>query len=414
MAKPVAALNQQTTPIRENHIPMPTNALDSVAASAFAIQDWIVARRRMIHENPELAFHEEKTSALVEKELRSLGYQNITTRLNGNWGLCAELLGRDRERCIALRADMDALPIQEEWDLPFRSKNPGVAHLCGHDAHTSMLLGAARILKEREAELPCTVRLFFQGAEECIPGGARDFVEAGMLEGVDEIYGLHVDPLEDTGTLHTCVGPMMAGVGNFNITLRGRGGHAAAPHMSNDVVLAASHVVVALQQIISRRLRPTIPGVVSVTRINGGTASNVIPEVVTLEGTYRSYDADMHTFYPDAIREIATLTAQAFGCTAEVAITEGYPVLVNHADAVKRMWAVGREVMNGEMHEAEPRMGAEDFAVYGGIVPACFAYLGVAHPADNERFNVHHPRFHLDEDALWRGSAVLATLALSA
>jgi len=392
---------------------MPTTRPASVCASAAAIQDWIVAHRRALHENPELSFHEEKTSALVERELRELGYTNITTRLNGNWGLCAELIGRDRQRCVALRADMDALPIEEEWDSPFRSRNKGVAHLCGHDAHTSMLLGAARILKEHEAELPCTVRLFFQGAEECVPGGARDFVETGMLEGVDEIFGLHVDPLEDTGCLLTRVGPMMAGVGNFRISISGQGGHAAAPHHANDVVLTASHVVLALQQIVSRRIDPIEAAVVSVTRIHGGTATNIIPESVVLEGTYRSYSSNIHDIYGNAIREIAEHTAHACGCTANVEIFEGYPVLVNNADAVNRMRASGEEIMPGDVHESHMRMGAEDFAIYGHHVPACFAYLGVAHPADNERFNVHHPRFHIDEEALWRGSAVLANLALS-
>jgi amidohydrolase len=390
-------------------MPAPT-----VAPSANAIQDWIVTRRRTIHRNPELSFREEKTSAFVEGELRSLGYSQITTRLNGNWGLCAEILGRDRSRCIALRADMDALPIEEEWPSDFRSGNAGVAHLCGHDAHTSMLLGAARLLKEHEAQLPCTVRLFFQGAEESIPGGARDFVEAGMLEGVDEVFGLHVDPLETTGSLHTRPGCLMAGVGNFRIILEGLGGHAAAPHLAHDAVLASAQVIVALQQIVSRRVNPIEPGVVSVTRIHGGTATNILPPRVELQGTYRSFNPDMHTIYPQAIREIATSTAEAYACRADVHIQEGYPVLINHAEAVKRMRTAAETIMPGDVHESEPRMGAEDFAVYARNVPGCFAFLGVAHAADNQRFNVHHPLFHLDEDALWRGSAILATLALTA
>ncbi|MCB0075621.1 MAG: amidohydrolase, partial [Caldilineaceae bacterium] len=185
--------------------------------AAKAIQDWIVTRRRFLHQHPELSFEEEKTAAYVERELKWLGYTRIHARLNGNHSLCAELLGRDDSRWIALRADMDALPIQEESDLPFRSQNPGVAHMCGHDAHTAMLLGAARLLKEREADLPCNVRLFFQGAEETTPGGALDFIEAGLLEGVQSIYGIHVHPWTDTGTLSLTDGRALAGVETFSL-----------------------------------------------------------------------------------------------------------------------------------------------------------------------------------------------------
>ncbi len=385
----------------------------SLLGSAQAIQDWIIARRRHLHQNPELSFCEEQTSAYVEQELRSLGFTTIHARLNGNFSLCAELLGRDLNRCIALRADMDALPIEEQHPCDFRSTAPGVSHMCGHDAHTAMLLGAARLLKEREADLPCTVRLFFQGGEEKAPGGARDFIESGMLEGVDAIYGLHVDPRHDTGTIHFIEGPAMAGVDEFTISIIGKGGHAAFPHENHDPVLAAANVIMALQQIVSRTVDPFDPTVVSVTSIHGGEACNVTPPEVILKGTYRSFHVDLHDHFGGLVSNIAHNVAEGFGCMAETTIIQGYPPLHNHPTALHRMREAAREFFPDGIADGKPMMGSEDFAFYTHVVPGCFAFLGVAHPADEDRYMLHHPKFHLDEDALFRGTAILAKMALN-
>lgn len=389
-------------------------ARQPISQAAKAISDWIIARRRFLHEHPELSFQEEKTAEYVERELKWLGYTNIQTHLNGNFSICAELLGRDLERCVALRADMDALPIQEETDWAHKSKVRGVAHMCGHDAHTAMLLGAARLLKEREAELPCTVRLFFQGGEEKFPGGARDFIASGMLEGVDAVFGLHVHPQQDTGTIALRDGRVMAGVDEFTITVRGKGGHAATPHETRDPIVASAAIVMDLQQIISRRTDPFEPGVVTIGQIHGGSAFNVIPETVTINGTVRSFRPDMHAHYLEMVGNIVTNVARAHGCVADLHMPEGYPVLNNDAGATERLRAAAREVLGeGAIALAMPIMGSEDFALYTRERPACFGFLGVAAPADEDRHFLHHPRFHVDEDALWRGAAVLAQVAIN-
>jgi amidohydrolase len=386
-----------------------------IADAARELQPWIVERRRHLHRNPELSFHEAKTAAFVAGELRALGLEPRATGIGGNHGLCAEIhpAGGPTAEAIALRADMDALPIQELSGLPFQSQVPGVSHMCGHDAHTTMLLGATRLLNERRGELPRTVRLFYQAAEEKFPGGARDIVAAGLLEGVRMVFGLHVDPRHDTGTLHLIEGNAMAGVDEFTLHVRGKGGHAAMPHLACDPVLAAAHVITSLQQIVSRRLDPFEPGVVSVTQVSGGTAFNVIPGEVTLNGTVRSFRPDMHDFFRGEIARIAESVAAAHGCSTELIQHEGHPPLCNAPEAVARMERAGGAVLGAAGVKAgTPMMGSEDFALYSRERPACFGFLGVGAPDDTERFMVHHPKFVLDEDALWRGAAVLAAVAL--
>ncbi|MDK2970313.1 MAG: hypothetical protein PWP23_68 [Candidatus Sumerlaeota bacterium] len=387
-------------------------ALAPIATAAQSIQDWVVTRRRFLHQHPELSFEEEKTAAYVQRELKWLGYTRIHPNLNGNHSLCAELLGRDSTRCIALRADMDALPIQEETEGPFKSQVPGVSHMCGHDAHTAMLLGAARLLKEREADLPCNVRLFFQGAEETSPGGALDFIETGFLDGVESIYGIHVHPWTDTGTFNLTEGRALAGVETFSLRVFGKGGHAAYPHTTCDPVVAAAQIITALQQIISRTQNPFEPAVISITKIHAGDAHNVIPEKVDLGGTIRSFRMDIHNHYAKLIMRIAQGVAEGFGCTVEYSTPGGYPPLINDPEACDRMRSVATELFPGGILEARPTMASEDFAHYTSRIPGAFGFLGVAEPADSERYGLHHPRFRLDEDALWRGTALLATLAL--
>ncbi len=393
---------------------MTAAATADLTTAAGSIQEWIVARRRFLHQNPELSFKEEKTAAYVESELERLGYTTIHTRLNGNYGLCAELPGRDPGTRIALRADMDALPIQEEFPTEFMSKTPGVSHMCGHDAHTAMLLGAARLLKEREADLPCAVRLFFQGAEEKAPGGANDFIAAGMLEGVDAIYGLHVDPRHDTGTIHFIENHALAGVNEFTIRVVGRGGHAAFPHTTVDPVPVAAQIITALQTIVSRTIDPFEQAVVSVTKIRAGNANNVIPEVVELAGTFRSFRVDMDEHFGGQIRDMASSIAESMNCRAKTEISSGYPPLRNDPGAVARMRDVARGIFPDGVHAGDPIMASEDFAFYTRHVSGCFAFLGSSAPADEERHMLHHPKFHLDEDALPRGTAILAAMALSA
>lgn len=400
-----------------------------LADAARAILPWIVERRRHLHAHPELSFEERETSAFIEAELRAPGIEILATRVGGNWGLCAQIAGRDAGRIIGLRADIDALPIREENDVPFRSTREGVGHLCGHDAHTASLLGAARLLAERRAHLPATVRLFFQGAEEKIPGGAIDFVNAGLVDGLAAVYGLHVDPRLDVGSIEVLDGPSMAGVSNFTIHIDGRGGHAAHPELATDPIVAAAHVIVALQTIVSRRVDPLEPAVVSVTQINAGSASNIIPPTARLVGTVRSYRTDIDARFEPWLRTTVERTAAAHGCSARVEWLPGYPPVLNEPTAAARMRAAAAAYFDGSPSRAsglpdanatgggvratgQPSMGGEDFAHYLRRVPGAFGKFGVSRPGQTDRPMLHHPRLSVDEDALWRAAALLAHLGL--
>ena len=387
--------------------------MPSLLTRAESLQPWLVERRRRLHEQPELSYQEERTAAFVAAELRALGVEPLATGLNGNHSLVAELPGEDDARVIALRADMDALPIQELVDWPHRSRVDGVAHLCGHDAHTTMLLGAVKLLVEGGEKLPCRVRLFFQGGEEKFPGGANDFIKTGWLDGVERVFGQHVDPRVDVGVARSAVGPVMAGVNEFTITVRGVGGHAAFPHATRDPILASAHVVTALQQAVSRREDPLAPGVLSVTTIHAGTAFNVIPGEVVMTGTARSFRPDMRDFYGGILRETAENVARAFGCEATVYIPECYTPLIHVAEWVDAGSALAAVVLPVGLGHVDPVMGSEDFALYTAQAPAAFVFVGCSAPDDRERFMLHHPRFRLDEGVLSRGAALLAGVALA-
>lgn len=388
----------------------------ALADRARELLPWIVERRRHLHRHPELSFEEQNTATFVESELRALGIERIRTRLNGNHGLCAEIPGRDEGSIVALRADMDALPIQEETDVPFRSSVPGVGHLCGHDAHTAMLLGVARLLVQSPEPPPSTVRLFFQGSEEKLPGGAPDFIKEGLLEGVRAIYGLHVDPRNDVGTVDLIGGHALAGVDEFTIQVVGKGGHAAFPHATHDPVLAAAHIVTALQQVVARNTDPLEPAVLSVTRIHGGEAFNVIPSRVSLNGTIRSFRNDMHAHFAALLTRTAENVAAAFGCRVEIEQPPGYPPLLNHTEVQPNVERIAASLpgIDNVLHGA-PIMASEDFAYFTQEVPAFFTFLGSTTPGTEagERHMLHHPLFRIDEDALWRGTALMASLALT-
>lgn len=398
----------------------------SLVADARAIQPWIVERRRHLHAHPELSFEEKETAAFVERELHALGIEVIATRVGGHWGLCAELKGRDPRRFIGLRADMDALPILEENEVAFRSTRDGVGHLCGHDAHTACLLGAARLLKQREAALPATVRLFFQGAEEVIPGGAIDFIDAGLVDGLEAVYGLHVDPRFDVGSIEVLDGPAMAGVCDFEITVTGRGGHAAHPDAAIDPIIAGAHIVTALQTIVSRRVNPIEPAVLTVTQFHAGSATNIIPPEATLVGTVRSYRPDMSLRYEPLVRHTVEKTAEALGCTAAMRWEPGYPPVLNNAAAAARMRTAAAAFFDGAPSPAnaptgggvrpggEPSMGGEDFAHFALKVPGAFGKFGVSRPGQTDRPSLHNPRLMVDEDALWRAAGLLARLGMGA
>ena len=380
---------------------------------ANSIADWIVGLRRQIHRHPELMYEEVETSRLVRETLDALGisYRHPVAKT----GVVATI-GRG-SRCIALRADMDALPIHERADVAFRSEIDGKMHACGHDCHTAMLLGAARLLKAREARLTGVVKLIFQPAEEGGGGGDR-MCREGALQSpeVEQIFGLHVWPALTTGTVAGNAGVIMGAMSAFEIDVRGTGGHGAMPHLTADPVACAAKLVVELQTIVSRETNPFDPTVVSVGSIHGGDAFNVIPETVSMTGTIRSLSLDGLLRVKARLETIASGVAAANRCTASVSYPiQDHPATTN-GDAA---WALAARAATsvvgaGAVHRMEPILGAEDFAFYQQRIPGCFSFIGVSAADWPTRYGVHHERFMVDEAALPIGTAVHVATALEA
>jgi len=390
-------------------MPSPENVL---LAEARAAADWIVAIRRELHQYPELGYQETRTSALIRKKLDEIGvpYRHPFAET----GVVATL-GNGNGPCIALRADIDALPIDEEADVPFRSKTPGKMHACGHDCHTAMLLGAAKLLKARESQLHGTVKLFFQPAEEGGAGGKR-MCDEGVLESpkVQQIFGLHVWPMLPTGTIGSRAGTFLASAGGLEIVVSGKGGHAAMPHRAIDPVTTAAQIVVVLQTIVAREIDPLDAGVVSITTIHAGEAYNVIPPEVKMSGTIRSLTAGGMKYLQDRVRAVCEQVAAAQRCTATVSFPgHDYPPTVNDAALWEFTQGIGAELVGREnVHEIAPNMGGEDFAYYAERVPGCFVGLGIQNPTVGSIYSVHHPKFKMDESVLPIGTALHVGFAL--
>ncbi len=369
--------------------------------------DGVIALQRAIHADPEIGFDTVRTAARAAVELRQAGLE--VQEGIGKTGVVADLIVPGATRKIALRADMDALPMDEETDLPHKSKNPGAAHQCGHDAHTAMLVGAARALAPLRDELPCSVRFIFQPNEEALPGGAPAMIADGCLEGVDRIFGMHVWPLLDTGQIGLVTGPTMAQPDVFRATIVGVGGHAAAPHGCVDPVVAGAAIVNALQSIVARNVDPLDSAVVSTTQFHGGTADNVIPERIQLVGTIRTFKDAVGEQVRTRVREVTETVAAAYGCRAEVSMQIGYPVTVNDPDACDEAeGAISPAVP--VTRDVSPSLGGEDFAYYGQKIPAAFLFLGNRDESQGIVHFCHHPRFRVDDAAMPLG--VRAWLAL--
>jgi IAA-amino acid hydrolase len=386
--------------------------LDTVLDDARSIQDWILDLRRRIHRQPELQYEEVETSRLVQK---TLGELDIPFQANiAETGVVATIGGGDGP-CVALRADMDALPIHEEADVAFRSEVDGKMHACGHDCHTAMLLGAARLLKQQETELPGTVKLLFQPAEDGGAGGKR-MLDEGALENpkVQRIFGLHVWPMAETGSVASRAGTFLAASGGLQIVVRGRGGHAAMPHLSIDPVTTSAKIITELQTIISRELDPLEPGVISITAVHGGEAYNVIPMEMTLRGTIRALTLAQLEIFQNRVHDVATLIAKANLCEAVVEFPgNAYPPTVNDEHCWELAGGIAADLLGSEnVLESPPIMGGEDFAYYTETVPGCFVGLGVRNESIGADHNVHHPLFKVDEEALPIGSALHVAFAL--
>jgi len=371
-----------------------------------ALQGELVALRRDLHQNPELAWAERRTAARVAAFLEGSGLE-VRAGLGGTGVLAVARGGAGRT--VLLRADMDGLPIQEQGDAPYASRVPGVMHACGHDGHVAMGAAAARVLAARG--VAGEVRVLFQPAEEG-EGGAQGMVAAGALEGVDAVLGVHLWNELPVGVLGVKAGPLMAAVDRLRVVVRGRGGHGGNPHRAADPVVAAAHVVVALQSVVAREVSPVQSAVVTVGAIHGGQAFNVIPDEVTLTGTIRTFDPQLRREMPGRIERIASGVAQALQCAAEVEVRPGNPPVINDAAmaALARRAAV-RVVGEQAVREPEPTMGGEDMAVYFERVPGCFVFVGSANPDRGYDQQHHSPRFDFDEDALAIGCQFLIEAA---
>lgn len=388
--------------------------VQKIKSLAESYKDEFIAVRNHLHAHPELSYHEFETSAFVQQKLKELGIPYTVMATTGVVGI---ITGRNPSSgVVALRADMDALPITEASDVAYKSKNDGVMHACGHDVHTTCLLGAARILNEIRDEWDGTIKLIFQPGEEKNPGGASLMIKEGVLENPapSAIFGLHVHPALPVGKFSFRKGKAMASADEIYITVSGKGGHAAAPHLTGDTILAAAQMIVNLQQIVSRRNNPLNPSVLSVTSFQGGHTTNVIPSEVKLKGTFRALDETWRFKAHQLIRDICEHTAAIGGVNVDVLIDVGYPFLENN-DQLTAM-AVERAVeFAGEdnVEETEMRMGAEDFSFYSQKIPACFYRLGVSNASRGIISGVHTPLFDIDEGAIALGMGMMAYLGSS-
>lgn len=367
--------------------------------------------RHHLHAHPELSYEEYDTSAFVQQKLQSWGIPFVVMAKTGVVGL---LKGKNPDkRVVALRADMDALPITEENDIDYKSTKPGVMHACGHDVHTTCLLGAARILHSLKDEWEGTVKLIFQPGEEKNPGGASLMIADGVLENPkpEKIVALHVHPGLEVGRLSFRNGMVMASADELYITIKSKGGHAAAPQFTADTILIASQLVVSLQQIISRNNSPVNPSVLSITSFQGGHTTNVIPSEVKLMGTFRAMDEEWRFKAHELIRKQTTELVHALGAEASIHIDVGYPFVLNDEALGNAARQKAEEYMGaGNVEETELRMGAEDFAYYSHQVPACFFRLGAGNKAKGITSGVHTPTFNIDENAIEIGMGMMAWL----
>jgi amidohydrolase len=385
--------------------------LNKIKALAKQYHSEFIAVRRHLHANPELSYQEFETSKFIQSKLQDW---NIPFTIKATTGVVGLIEGKNpSSRIIALRGDMDALPIIEENDIDYKSTNQGVMHACGHDVHTTCLLGAAKILNELKDEWEGTVKLIFQPGEEKNPGGASIMIKEGALENPrpQGIFGLHVHPGLALGKLSFRKGRVMASADELYITIKSKGGHAAAPHLTADTILIASHLIVSLQQIISRNNNPTSPSVLSICCIQGGHTTNVIPSEVKLKGTFRAMDEAWRYKAHELIKKLTTELVHAMGAEADVLIDVGYPFVDNDPALTDVAWQIANDYTGKEnVEETELRMGAEDFGYYTHVVPGCFYRLGVRNEEKGIINNVHTPKFNIDEDAIETGIGIMAAL----
>jgi hippurate hydrolase len=370
--------------------------------------------RRHLHQHPELSYQEFETAKFVQDKLTEW---KIPFQVMAGTGVIGHIKGNNPDKkTIALRADLDALPIQEENNISFRSCKPGIMHACGHDVHTACLLGAARILQETKEEWEGTVKLIFQPGEEKNPGGASLLIKEGVLENPRPhgIFALHVHTTLETGKVSFRAGKVMASADEIYITVHGKGGHAASPHAAIDPILISAQLITSLQQLISRRNDPFNPSVLSITSIQGGNTTNVIPDQVKLMGTFRALDEKWRFEAHQLIRTTTEQLVQSMGGKADLQIDVGYPCVVNETNLTTQAQQQACAFMgDAQVSETEVRMGAEDFGFYAQEIPACFFRLGTRNTEKGITHGVHTSKFDVDESAMEHGAGLLAWLAVS-
>jgi len=387
--------------------------LNEIKKLAGDLQNTIIRDRRHLHAHPELSFQEFETCAYVKKQLDEIG---VAWKPMASTGITGIIKGeKQSDKVIALRADMDALPITEANAIDYASLNKGVMHACGHDAHTASLLGTAKILQSLKSKFGGTVKLIFQPGEEKLPGGASLMIKEGVLTNPipHAVIGQHVSPVVDAGKVAIRKGKFMASMDEISIKVSGKGGHGAQPHMNIDPVMITAQILVALQQIVSRVANPSLPTVLSFGKVIADGAFNVIPGEVYMEGTFRTMDETWRAEAHDRMKKIATAMAEGMGGHCEFTINRGYPFLINEENLTTQLRTFTEEYLGKEnVIETDIWMAAEDFAYYSQQADSCFYLLGIADKVKGITSSLHTPTFNIDENALALGSGLMAYLAV--
>jgi amidohydrolase len=389
--------------------------LEEIVELAEELEEKVIKFRRDFHAHPELSWKEERTSKVIEQVLKELGFENVRRGFGGTEsGVVGDITGRKEVPLIALRADIDALPIEEEADVPWRSINKGVMHACGHDAHAAILLGVAHMLALLKDKLPCKVRLIFQPAEESgVRSGARQLIEEGALDGVEAIWGLHVWSSLPAGKIGYRSGPTMASADIWEVEIKGKGGHGSRPHEAIDPTIAAASIVLSLQTIISRELDPQETAVLSIGRLESGSAPNVIPEKALIQGNIRTTSSIVRDELPGSIGRIAKGIGSALRCGVKTNFIPVYPVTVNDPDMVETLKKVASAMFGDQsLTEMPIVMGSEDFSFYQQKVPGVIFFLGMADSQKGTDAEHHNPTFKTNDGVLKKGVALLTALVM--
>lgn len=389
--------------------------LEEIVELAEELEEKVIKFRRDFHAHPELSWKEERTSKVIEQVLKELGFENVRRGFGGTGsGVVGDITGRKEVPLIALRADIDALPIEEEADVPWRSINKGVMHACGHDAHAAILLGVAHMLALLKDKLPCKVRLIFQPAEESgVRSGARQLIEEGALDGVEAIWGLHVWSSLPAGKIGYRSGPTMASADIWEVEIKGKGGHGSRPHEAIDPTIAAASIVLSLQTIISRELDPQETAVLSIGRLESGSAPNVIPEKALIQGNIRTTSSIVRDELPGSIGRIAKGIGSALRCGVKTNFIPVYPVTVNDPDMVETLKKVASAMFGDQsLTEMPIVMGSEDFSFYQQKVPGVIFFLGMADSQKGTDAEHHNPTFKTNDGVLKKGVALLTALVM--